>query len=121
YANSTAASNSYADAEVRSANPGNERGSVNRAHVCHCHGTRRAWHPTPNAADNNPTAIVEGSESPRLIINPRPTPRRNPNPVAVAVRSPTDDCGVREPNVAVLGILAPPAVIVQVVVTNDVS
>ena len=44
--------------------------------------------PTPAAAVADPAAIVEGSESPRSAIDPRPSPRGNPRPLPVAIRRP---------------------------------
>src|SRR5205814_3128937 len=43
---------------------------------------------------------------------------RNPNPVAVAIRSPADDGGAREPHVAVFRHGAPAAVFIEVFVAD---
>src|SRR5439155_21249699 len=103
-ADSTAASDSNANAEVRSADPGDESRSVNRTHVGYAHnGAGRARYPAPNAANGNPTAVMEGSKAPRLIVDPRPAPRRNPNPVAVAIGSPAHDGRMRKPSGAIFG------------------
>ena len=75
HADSTASSDSNADAEVWSANPGDKGWGVNRAHVADTYDrARRAWHPTPNAADSNPSAVMEWRKPPRGIIYPSPAP-----------------------------------------------
>ncbi|PYT47146.1 MAG: hypothetical protein DMG47_02490 [Acidobacteria bacterium] len=122
HADSTAATDSDAHAEVRPADPGDESRGVNRAHVGHTHDCAgRARHPAPHAADDNPAAVMEGSKSPGLIINPGPAPRGNPNPMPVAIRSPTDNSGVWKPNVAIFGNGAPASVLIEVFVTNDIG
>ena len=75
HADSTASSDSNADAEVWSTNPGDKGWGVNRTHVGDTyHRARRAWHPTPNAADRNPSAVMEWRKPPRGIIYPSPAP-----------------------------------------------
>src|SRR2546429_3175476 len=64
---------------------------------------------------------MEGSKAPRLIVDPRPAPRRNPNPMAVAIGSPAHDSGVGKPNSAIFGNGAPAAVFVEVFVTNHIG
>src|SRR5882757_7226104 len=51
-------------------------------------GVDRSRAPAPVGAEVVPAAVVVGSEPPRLIANPRPAPRRNVGPVAVAIGSP---------------------------------
>ena len=50
---------------------------------------KRTWSPTPIAAGPHPTSIVEWCITPRLILDPSPTPRILPNPVSVVIRGPT--------------------------------
>src|SRR5438270_9627810 len=64
---------------------------------------------------------MERRKTPGSIIYPSPAPGRNPHPVAVAIRRPTDDGGVGEPNGAVLGHRAPASVVVEVFITNDIG
>src|SRR5581483_9377547 len=71
------------NAKVSTAHPGHERRRPHWAHI------DRARQPAPVAVDVSPTPIVEGSISPGRIIYPRPTPRRNPDPVSKAIGRPS--------------------------------
>src|SRR5258707_4666914 len=64
---------------------------------------------------------MERRKAPGSIIYPGPAPGRNPHPVAIAIRRPTDDGGMGEPNGAVLGHRAPATVVVEVFVTNNIG
>ncbi len=64
---------------------------------------------------------MEWSKTPGSIVHPSPAPGRNPNPVAIAVRRPTNDGGVWKPNRAVFGHLAPTAVVIEVFVADDIG
>ena len=81
----------------------------------------RARGPTPVATEIVPAAIVEGSKTPRSIVGPRPAPRTDVGPVAVAVRSPVRRNIVGNPNVAVGGFFFPGAVVVEVAVADRVT
>src|SRR5208283_4866013 len=81
----------------------------------------RAGAPTPTPAKPVPAAIVVGSKAPRLVTNPRPAPRPDPVPGAVAVRSPVRADIVGCPDRAVVGLFAPSAVLVQVAITDGVA
>src|ERR1700737_3282847 len=82
------------------------------------HGT---WHPAPASAHNGPSAIVEWREAPRLILNPRPSPWLDPDPMSVAVGSPAS-CDMRgKPHGAILRNASPLAVIVKIFVADDVA
>src|SRR6266436_2491736 len=121
-ADSTAAAHPDANAEVRPADPGDQRGSVNRAYISDTYdGTRRARYPAPNSANRNPTAVVKWRKAPGSIIYPCPAPGRNPHPVAVAIGRPADDSRVWKPNRAVLGHLAPASVFVEIFIANHVG
>src|SRR5258708_37802657 len=82
---------------------------------------RRAGYPPPTAANIHPAAIVEWSKAPGRVIHPRPTPRRNPCPVAVAIRRPSNYGNVREPDRAVFRNLAPATVIGEVFIADHGS
>src|ERR1700686_1569901 len=60
-----AAAETDSDTEV-AAKPADQRRSIVRASI------NRTGSPPPPAASIDPTAIVEGSESPRLVIDPAP-------------------------------------------------
>ena len=107
-----AAAETDSDTEV-AAKPADQRGSIVRASI------NRTGSPSPPAASIDPTAIVERSESPRRIINPRPSPRVFPNPVTSGVRRPT---GIhpRGPYLPVLGSVAPASVFVEIIGTHHV-
>src|SRR6266404_3332595 len=122
HADSTAAAHPDANAEVRPADPGDQRGSVNRAYISDAYDcTRRTRYPAPNSADRNPTAVVKWRKAPGSVIYPCPAPGRNPHPVAVAIRRPADDSRVWKPNRAVLGHLAPAAVFVEIFIANHIG
>ena len=121
-ADSTASADSDAYAKVWPADPGDKRGSVNRAHVGNTYdGARRARHPAPDSANRNPAAVMEWRKAPRSIIYPGPAPGRNPHPVAVAIGRPADDSCVWKPNRAVLGHLAPASVFVEIFIPNHIG
>src|SRR6516165_7804457 len=84
-------------------------------------GPNRPRAPTPVATEIVPAAIVEGSKTPRSIVDPRPAPRADVGPVAVAVRSPVGRNIVGNPNVAVGGFFFPGAVVVEVAVADRVT
>src|SRR6266567_4416184 len=123
HSNATAPADSNAYGEVRAADPGHERGRVDRPNVSYFNHCRswRARHPAPHTANDNPTSVMERCEAPRLIVNPSPAPGRDPNPVAVAVRSPSNYGSVREPDVAILGHGPPATVIIEILVADHVS
>src|SRR5271156_6399696 len=80
----------------------------------HWPGVNRTRHPAPGSSHEGPPSIVERSETPRLVFNPGPTPGRNPNPMTVAIRSPSGSNRERSPHRTVVGRIAPVAVLVQV-------
>src|SRR5882724_7454692 len=99
--NSAAKSSAETDTPMRAADEPDECRPINRTRVI------RARAPAPTAANVGPTAIVEGSETPRRIVNPRPAPRPNVAPITVAVRCPADIHSRRIPNRAVIRFLIP--------------
>src|ERR1700722_8771396 len=98
---------------MRSANPSDECGRVDGTNVGDTDNLRWRRDPAPNSADDNPAAVVKRSVAPRFVFDPGVAPRRDVNPGAVAVRSPADDGGVREPHGAVFGHGAPAAVFIE--------
>jgi hypothetical protein len=64
---------------------------------------------------------VEGSESPRLVFDPRPAPPANIDPVPEAIRSPSDDDGARPPARTVAGDIAPVSVFVEIFVAGHLA
>lgn len=90
------------------AHPRHERGGIHGpSHV----GAR---HPAPHVAARNPAAVVERREAPGGVVHPGPAPRADPHPVPDAVRRPARGHVARDPQGAVLGVLFPAAVAVQV-------
>src|SRR5271165_6093366 len=63
---------------------------------------------------------MEGSESPRRVINPSPAPRLDPRPTSVAIRTPTHRQSRRIPDRPVGCHSGPASVLIQVVVSRDV-
>src|SRR5713101_4761680 len=81
----------------------------------------RARAPAPAAREIVPAAVVVRGKAPRRIVNPGPTPRADPVPIAVAVRSPARGDLGRIPNMPVLGLISPSAVIIEVVVADHIA
>src|SRR4051812_42206283 len=79
----------------------------------------RAGNPAPATVQIAPTAIVKRSESPWRVVDPTPAPRRDPHPATVTIRGPASRYIGRRPYVAVLGLVAPPAIAIQIFVADD--
>src|SRR5581483_6248670 len=106
-----ASAESERDTPVRTAEPG---------HQCRCPYwtyVTRSRYPSPIAAKVRPPAVVEWRKSPGSIVDPRPPPRIDPDPVAETIRSPTG-CDCRHPNRSICGHGAPGAVVIQVFVSD---
>ena len=103
-----------AKASRSSADEYHQRGRIDRTH------RRRSGDPSPPSADGNPASVVEGRIAPRCIIDPCPSPGRNPRPVAVVIRSPAG-FDVRIPDVSILRIVAPVAVFIEIVIADHVG
>src|SRR5277367_2574658 len=80
----------------------------------------RPWVPAPPAADVAPAAIVKRSKAPRRIVNPSPAPGSNVAPITVAVRSPIGSHFRRVPDRPVGAILAPSAVVIEILGSGHV-
>ncbi len=119
-ADSRTTSDCNADGYVRSANPSDKRGCVNRTRVHHTHRCGPARHPAPRSANSNPAAVVEWSEAPRLIIDPRIAPRRDPHPVPVAIGRPTYHRRLWKPDSAVLARVAPSSILIEVLISDGI-
>src|SRR5262249_8307626 len=91
-----------------------KRGSVDGTNV------KRAGYPSPSIFDEGPTPVVERRVAPGIIVDPSPTPRIDPRPVAFAIRHPAGRDSW-EPDVAILGIGTPVAVIIEVFVAHDIT
>ena len=59
-----------------------------------------------------------GREAPGCVVHPGPTPRRDPGPMPVVIGSPVCGDRVRHPHVAIARLIAPAAVLIQVVITG---
>ncbi len=84
-------------------------------------GTIESGAPAPPATKIIPAAIVIRSKAPGRIVNPRPTPRANPVPVAVAVRGPVRRNFIGIPHVAVFWNVTPSAVVVEIAVPIHIA
>src|SRR5690349_4832379 len=94
------------------AKPRNQRGSVVRTHI---DWSRR---PPPIVVVINPSAVVERSVAPRLIVNPSPSPRINPDPVSIAIRGPTYINMTRNPHIPVFSGFLPSTVFIEIFIAN---
>jgi hypothetical protein len=110
---STAESNT--DSPAATTKPGHKCRSI--------YGTRinRSRGPSPISAVGNPAAIVEGSKSPWLIIDPCPSPRIDKNPMSITIRRPTNCHMSWSPHWTVLRNFAPGTIFIEVAGANHVS
>src|SRR5215469_7216020 len=76
-------SDSNGEVEATASNERDQRRSVHWTHI------NRTRHPAPAAFHEGPSAVMEWCEAPRFVLNPRPTPRRDPHPVSEAIRRPS--------------------------------
>jgi hypothetical protein len=95
--------------------PRHQRGRIVRPRI---NWTRR---PSPGSAPINPTPVVKRSVSPWLIFHPGPSPRRNPNPVSVAVGRPPNRNSARNPDRAIVSRFLPGSVFVKVFRSRDIG
>src|SRR5713226_5709134 len=108
----------YAEAEPKtpaSAKEPNERRSINGR------PKERSGAPAPRAANERPAAVMKWSKTPGIVVNPSPTPRIDPPPITVAVGSPTRRHSGGVPHVAVFWLVAPRAVVIEIVITGHVA
>ena len=68
-----------------------------------------AWDPGPAVAKPRPASEMRRGEAPRRVVDPRPAPRRDIAPGAVAVGHPIGGDVAREPDIAELRIELPAA------------
>ncbi len=104
-----------AEATRPSTDEDNQRGRVNRLHC------DRPGHPAPASPDTHPASVMKWRIAPGRVINPRPSPGSNPIPVARMIRRPPGRHLVGKPDVAVVRIVAPVALIIQVVITDHIA
>src|SRR4029077_8554889 len=91
----------------RATKPGAQRRSIKRANVVRTGG------PSPVSAGIDPATVVEGSEAPRGVIYPSPSPWINPSPVAVVIRRPSGS-NRGNPHRTVVRCLTPSTVLVEI-------
>ena len=76
-----------ADAETSTKSEASAK-ETNKRRTIDTRAKSRAGVPAPSIAYVSPSSIVKGSKAPRRIVNPRPAPRSDITPIAVAVGSP---------------------------------
>lgn len=103
------------EAAAASADERDERGRVAGRRA----DDERTRHPGPRVVDVRPTAVMVRCEAPRLVVDPGPAPRRLPDPVAGAVRRPAGGHRARHPYFAVVGVLPPRSVRIEILVAGD--
>src|SRR5262249_21772196 len=112
---SKAHANAYAASEARAPT---EESDQRRSPVVACRN--RTGNPAPATRSMEPAAIVIRSPAPRIGADPRPTVVIRPNPAPSLVRSPlVADRGI--PHVAILRIVLPRAVSVQILSAVNVG
>ena len=109
------AADAYRNAGVAVADEGHERGRIHRPVL------PAAGQPAPVVVQINPAPIVEGREAPGRVVHPGPAPRREPDPVAIAIGCPTGFQSARIPHRPVAAFLAPVAVVVEFAQTDDLA
>jgi hypothetical protein len=113
------AADTDARSETAATDEGHQSGRVDGTDVSHFDvRLRSARTPSPTSAYIHPATVVEWRITPRRIINPRITPRIDPRPVAVVIRSPS---GIYAwtPYWPIFRAVAPRTVVVQVFVTYE--
>ncbi len=70
--------------------------------------------PAPAPAEPDPASVMRRGIAPRRRVDPRVAPTADARPVAVAVRRPARHHFGREPDVAVVGIALPRAVMIEI-------
>ena len=100
--------------ESRSADKRYQRRSVYRPD--------RNWarHPAPAISCVHPASVMEWSVAPWRVIHPGPSPGGNPGPMTVAIGSPSRS-NSRHPYVAVIRIGTPGAVVIQVLIADNIA
>jgi hypothetical protein len=111
-AKSAAKAKAEAEAKVRASEPGYQRRSVERPLPV------GSGSPAPAAVIIYPAAIVEGSESPRSIVDPSPSIGRLPNPMSGTVGRPAWCNPVGNPDISILRNVAPASVLIEVAGPN---
>ena len=76
--------------------------------------------PAPSSANAHPPSVMERGVAPRSVIHPGVSPRIDPGPMAIVVRSPPH-CNVRIPDVSIIAFVAPVAVVVEIVIADHVG
>src|SRR4029077_613716 len=107
----------HADGEMESS-AADERDQGGCIDGPHDDGSR---HPAPAFIDEGPASVVEGSESPRLIVDPAPSPGRNSHPMAVAIGSPFGCHAGRTPDRTITGNVVPAPVFVEIFVAGHLG
>jgi hypothetical protein len=80
-----------------------------------------ARHPAPALVDAGPASVVKRREAPRLLVDPVPSPRFDPDPMTIAVGSPIGGHRFRVPDRAVVADRVPAAIGVKLRGTADRS
>ena len=81
----------------------------------------RTGHPTPAIVDRHPAAVVRRCKTPGRIVDPGPTPRILPYPMAIAIWCPIGSDVARVPHVAIVLLRTPTAVFVEIVCADDIA
>src|SRR5439155_8238570 len=103
---SNSAADSNPNTQATASDDRHQSGRINR------HYFNRPRYPAPTALHKGPTAIVEGSEAPRFFFDPGPAPRRDINPMSVAVGRPVARNARRCPHISVSRNHMPAAVVI---------
>ena len=106
-----------ANANSSSSSTANKHHQRGRIYGLHRDGS---GHPTPASADRDPASVMEWRVAPGRVIDPRISPGSNPVPVALVIRRPACFNTVGVPDVAVVRIVAPVAIVIQILIADDI-
>jgi hypothetical protein len=117
---SSSAADRDSHAETTAANKRHQRWRVHRTHINYAFSSRGRRYPSPSAFHIYPTSVMKWRETPRLIINPRISPRLDIRPVAVVIRCPVRGFNAWVPHMSILRRIAPVSVVVQVFISDHI-
>ena len=78
-------------------------------------------YPAPTSANADPAAVMKWGVAPGRVIYPSPSPGSDPRPVAFVVWSPSGIDMIGIPDVTVIRVVAPVAVVIKIFVADNIA
>ena len=94
-------------------NEGDKSGGIDGSHLA------RPRYPAPPAINRGPASIMKRRVAPWVVIDPSPSPRIDPGPVALVIRRPAR-CYPGKPDVPIARIRPPVTVVIQIFKPDDI-